>query len=321
MELSEIQVISEKLIANIEKVIVGKRPVIEKALVTVYCRGHILLEDVPGLGKTMLARSIAKSIDASFKRIQGTPDLLPMDIIGVSIYNPETKKFEYRKGPIFAQIVLVDEVNRATPKTQSAMLEAMGESQVSIEGLTIPLPEPFFVIATENPIEFEGTFPLPEAQMDRFFVSLKIGYPAGKEEEEIIMMQAKTHPIYSLTPVVSTGDIIQIQNLIYNIHVDNSLREYIVSIVNNTRNDPNLELGSSPRGSIALYKASQAFAALNGRDFVIPEDIKAMAVEILKHRIIMRSESKLKNLKAENIIEKILANIPVPLQADNRAAR
>ncbi len=318
MELAEVQVMSEKLIANIEKVIVGKRPVIEKALVALYCRGHILLEDVPGLGKTMLARSVAKSIDATFKRIQGTPDLLPMDIIGVSIYNPESKKFEYRKGPIFSQIVLVDEVNRATPKTQSAMLEAMGEAQVSIEGITLQLPEPFFVIATENPIEFEGTFPLPEAQMDRFFVSLRIGYPEGKEEEEIILMQARSHPIHSLTPVASTADILAIQNLIPNVHVDNSLREYIIALVNSTRNDSNLDLGSSPRGSIALYKAAQAFAALNGRDFVIPEDIKNLAVEILKHRIILKSEAKLKNLKGENVIEKILQTVPVPLQADNR---
>jgi MoxR-like ATPase len=320
MELADVQVMSEKLIANIEKVIVGKRSVIEKALVALFCRGHILLEDVPGLGKTMLARSIAKSIDASFKRIQGTPDLMPMDIIGVSIYNPDTKKFEYRKGPIFSQIVLVDEVNRATPKTQSAMLEAMGEEQVSIEGITLQLPSPFFVIATENPIEFEGTFPLPEAQMDRFFVSLKIGYPGDKEEEEIILMQAKSHPIHALTPVLGTNDILAIQNLVTNVHIDNSLRAYIITLVNSTRNDSNLELGSSPRGSIALYKAAQAYAALNGRDFVIPEDIKNLAPEVLKHRLILKSEAKLKNLKGENIIEKILQSVPVPLQTEGKPA-
>jgi MoxR-like ATPase len=321
MDFAEIQVYSEKLIANIEKVIVGKRTVIEKALTSFFCRGHILIEDVPGVGKTMLARAIAKSIDANFRRIQGTPDLLPADILGVSIYNPDTKKFEYRKGPIFSQIVLVDEINRATPKTQSALLEAMGETQISVEGVSIPLPEPFFVIATENPIEFEGTFPLPEAQMDRFFVSISLGYPSAKQEEEIIMMQNQAHPIHSLCPVAKTEEIINIQNLIHKVHVDNTLREYIVSIVGNTRQDPNLLLGSSPRGSLCLYKASQAYAAIQGRDYVIPEDIKNLAVEVLKHRIILRSEAKLKNLKPENVIERILASLPVPLkETDSKTA-
>lgn len=318
MEFSEIQVYTEKLIANIEKVIIGKRSVIEKAICALYCRGHILLEDVPGLGKTMLARSIAKSIDASFKRIQGTPDLLPADIIGVSIYNPEAKKFEFRKGPIFSQIVLVDEINRATPKTQSALLEAMGENQVSVEGTSISLSEPFLVIATQNPIEFEGTFPLPEAQMDRFFVSLVIGYPGNKEEEEIILRQNQLHPIYSLSPVVKTSVITEIQSMIYKVHVDSTLREYIIKIVEATRHDLNLMLGASPRGSIALYKAAQAYAAMNGRDYVIPEDIKFLAPDILKHRIILKSEAKLKNLKPENIIERILSTIPVPMETETK---
>ncbi len=314
MEFSDIQLYSEKLIANIEKVIVGKRPVIEKALVALFCKGHILLEDVPGLGKTMLARSIAKSVQSSFRRIQGTPDLLPADIIGVSIFNPSSKKFEFRKGPIFSQIVLVDEINRATPKTQSALLEAMGETQISVEGLTIALPVPFFVIATENPIEFEGTFPLPEAQMDRFFVSLTIGYPDPQQEEEIILRQQESHPIDSLNAVVDPSVISQIQDLIHTVHVDNTLREYIIKLVTATRNDSNLILGSSPRGSISLYKAAQAFAALKGRDYVIPEDIKNLAVEVLKHRIILKSEAKLKNLKPESVIEKILSSIPVPME-------
>ncbi len=320
MEFGEIQVYSEKLIANIEKVIVGKREVIEKALVALYCKGHILLEDVPGLGKTMLARSVAKSVSASFRRIQGTPDLLPADIIGVSIFNPSTKKFEFRKGPVFSQIVLVDEINRATPKTQSALLEAMGETQISVEGMTIALPVPFFVIATQNPIEFEGTFPLPEAQMDRFFVSLSIGYPNAEQEEEIILRQNQTHPIYSLKPVVEPETIGVIQQLIHTVHVDNTLREYIIKIINATRNDANLMLGSSPRGSIALYKAVQARAAMNGRDFVIPEDIKALAVEVLKHRIILKSEAKLKNLRPESVIERILSTIPVPMEEETKAS-
>lgn len=320
MEFGEIQVYSEKLIANIEKVIVGKRSVIEKALVALFCKGHILLEDVPGLGKTMLARSIAKSIESSFRRIQGTPDLLPADIIGVSIFNPSTKKFEFRKGPIFSQLVLVDEINRATPKTQSALLEAMGETQITVEGMGVNLPSPFFVIATQNPIEFEGTFPLPEAQMDRFFVSLSIGYPDPKHEEEIILRQNKVHPIGALEPVVNTETITTIQSLISTVHVDQTLREYIVKIVVSTRNDSNVMLGSSPRGSISLYKAAQAFAAIQGRDYVIPEDIKTLAPEVLKHRVILKSESKLKNLKPESIIQRILSTIPVPMEEETKAS-
>ncbi|OHD57291.1 MAG: hypothetical protein A2Y33_04175 [Spirochaetes bacterium GWF1_51_8] len=314
MEFAEIQVYSEKLIANIEKVIVGKREVIEKALVALFCKGHILIEDVPGLGKTMLARSIAKSIDGTFRRIQGTPDLLPADIIGVSIFNPSTKKFEFRPGPIFAQLVLVDEINRATPKTQSALLEAMGETQISVEGMGLKLPAPFVVFATQNPIEFEGTFPLPEAQMDRFFVSLSIGYPHEQEEEEIIMRQRTSHPIELLKPVLTPEDVLKVQFLVPNVHVDNTLRSYIMKIVQATRNDSNLLLGSSPRGSISLYKASQAYAAINGRDYVIPEDIKKLAPSVLKHRIIMKSESKLKNLKPDAVIDRILSTIPVPME-------
>lgn len=320
MDFAQIKGYSEKLITNVEKVIVGKTKIIEKALVALFCKGHILVEDVPGLGKTMLARALARSVEATFKRIQGTPDLLPADIIGISIYNPDTKKFEFRKGPLFSQFVLVDEINRSTPKTQSATLEAMGETQISIEGTAINLPEPFVVIATENPIEFEGTFPLPEAQMDRFFVSLKIGYPTNKEEEEIVLMQNKAHPINSLQPVMSTADVVSIQNAIHQVHVDSSLREYIVKIIDATRQDAGLILGASPRGSLALYKASQAYAAMNGRDYVIPEDVKNLAVEVLKHRIILRSETKLKNLKPENIIERVLSNIPVPMEAAAKPA-
>lgn len=315
MEFAEVKVMSEKLISNIERVIVGKRPVIEKALVALYCKGHVLLEDVPGLGKTMLARAIAKSIESTFKRIQGTPDLLPADIIGISIYNPDSKRFEFRKGPIFSQLLLMDEINRATPKTQSAMLEAMGETQISIEGMSIALPDPFFVIATQNPIEFEGTFPLPEAQMDRFFVSLSIGYPDLQQEQDVIVMQNRVHPITQLQPVLKTADIVEIQSMIHKVHVDDSLKEYIVKIVDATRQDTNLLLGASPRGSISLYKAAQAYAAMQGRDFVIPEDIKAMASEVLKHRIILKSESKLKNLGSAAIIDRILSSLPVPLES------
>ncbi len=320
MDFSEIQIYYEKMIANIEKVIIGKRDVIEKALVAMVCRGHILLEDVPGLGKTMLARSLAKTVEASFKRVQGTPDLLPSDIIGVSIFNPASKKFEFRKGPVFANIVLMDEINRATPKTQSALLEAMGEAQISIEGITLRLPQPFIVIATQNPIEFEGTFPLPEAQMDRFLMSLSLGYPDVEEEQEIILRQNLTHPIETLDAIVNTVQIKSIQNQIHEVHVDTSLREYIVKIVASTREDPNLLLGSSPRGSLALYKASQAYAALNGRDYVIPEDIKFLAPEVLKHRLILRSEARLKNQNTVAIIDRILKTIPVPMKEGGREA-
>jgi len=314
MDLEKIQQISQKIIKNVEKVIVGKRPAIEKLLVSLVCRGHVLLEDVPGLGKTMLARSIARTINASFKRIQGTPDLLPADITGVSVYNPDTKRFEFRKGPIFSQILLVDEINRATPKTQSALLEAMGEAQVSIEGMSVPLPQPFFVIATQNPIEFEGTFPLPEAQMDRFFMSLALGYPALDEEAEIILRQNKAHPIQSLEPVVEVGDIVMLQSEVPNVYVDASLRQYLLQIVDATRHDPNILLGASPRGSIALYKAAQAYALLSGRDYVIPEDIKTLAADVLKHRLVLRSETRLKNIDARAIIDRILNNIPVPME-------
>ncbi|URA09183.1 AAA family ATPase [Thermospira aquatica] len=314
MDLDAIQQTSQKIIKNIEKVIVGKRPVIEKLLVSLVCKGHVLLEDVPGLGKTMLARSVAKTINATFKRIQGTPDLLPADITGVSIYNPDTKRFEFRKGPIFSQILLVDEINRATPKTQSALLEAMGENQVSIEGMSVALPQPFFVIATQNPIEFEGTFPLPEAQMDRFFMSLALGYPDIEEEAEVILRQNKVHPIQSLEPVVSVEDILKLQVEVPNVYVDASLRQYLLKIVDASRHDPNILLGASPRGSIALYKAAQAYALLNGRDYVIPEDIKNLAVDVLKHRLVLRSETRLKNIDARAIIERILSNIPVPME-------
>jgi MoxR-like ATPase len=314
MDLDFIQQTSQKIIKNVEKVIVGKRPVIEKLLVSLMCKGHVLLEDVPGLGKTMLARSIAKTVNATFKRIQGTPDLLPADIIGVSIYNPDTKRFEFRKGPLFAQILLVDEINRATPKTQSALLEAMGEGQVSIEGMSVSLTQPFFVIATQNPIEFEGTFPLPEAQMDRFFMSLGLGYPDLDEEAEVILRQNKVHPINALEAVVEVTDILKLQNEVPNVYMDASLRQYLLQIVDATRHDPNILLGASPRGSIALYKAAQAYALVNGRDYVIPEDIKTLAVDVLKHRLVLRSETRLKNIDARAIIERILNNIPVPME-------
>jgi MoxR-like ATPase len=314
MQIDDIIVLSEKLIANMETVIVGKRKALEQALITLYCNGHLLIEDAPGLGKTMLARSLAGSINAKFNRIQCTPDLMPADITGISIYNSENKSFEFRKGPVFSQILLVDEINRATPKTQSALLEAMGEAQVTAEGKSLPLPAPFFVIATQNGVEFEGTFPLPEAQMDRFFICMTIGYPGTEEEARVITMQNTEHPIYSIKSIIKPDDIAIIQKLVTKVYVDASIIDYIVRIVSSTRTNQDVLLGASPRGSISLYKASQARAAVFGRDYVIPEDIKALAHSVLSHRLILRPESRLRNITAKDIIDRILAITAVPLE-------
>lgn len=314
MQIGDIVVVSEKLIVNMEKVIVGKRQALEQALITLYCNGHLLIEDAPGLGKTMLARSLAGSIDAKFNRIQCTPDLMPADITGISIYNSDSKSFEFRKGPVFSQILLVDEINRATPKTQSALLEAMGEAQVSAEGKSLQLPAPFFVIATQNGVEFEGTFPLPEAQMDRFLICMTIGYPGADEEARVITMQNTEHPIHSLKSIINPENIVSIQHLVTKVYVDASITDYIVRIVSSTRSSQDVLLGASPRGSIALYKTSQARAAIYGRDYVIPEDVKALAPSVLSHRLIVRPESRLRNISAKDIIDRILAITAVPLE-------
>ncbi len=314
MNPKEVKQVSDKIIQNVENVIIGKRHQIELILVSLFSKGHILIEDVPGLGKTMLARAVAKSIGGTFKRVQGTPDLLPSDILGVSIYNPNTRKFEFRKGPIMSNVVLMDEINRATPKTQSALLEAMGEGQVTVDHFTIKLPSPFIVLATQNPIEFEGTFPLPEAQMDRFFISLKLGYPNKTEEIEIVERQRKVHPIETIKSVSSPEEIVSVQQAITDVFVDDSIKEYIMSIVEATRKHPALLLGASPRGSIALYRASQALAALKGRDFVIPEDVKSVVLPVLRHRVVMKAESKLRGQTSDSVIQSILNTVEVPLE-------
>jgi MoxR-like ATPase len=312
-KVKSIQVWAETVIRSVESVFLGKREVIEKLLVAVLCQGHVLLEDVPGVGKTILARAVAQSLGGAFSRVQCTPDLMPADIVGVSIYNPKEGEFHFREGPIQANIVLVDEINRATPRTQSALLEAMGESQVSVEGKSRPLPDPFFLIATENPVEFEGTFPLPEAQKDRFLLSVKVGYPAREVEKTIVRKQRRlTHPVTDVTAVSDLKELLAHQTTVVTLHVDERVENYILDIIAATRSSPALQLGASPRGSLALYKCGQALAALRGRDYVTPEDIKALAVGILAKRVIVAPEAQFKGHTAESLLAAVIENTAVP---------
>lgn len=308
-----IQSLGERVIANVEKVIVGKHREVELALAALICRGHILIEDIPGVGKTMMAKAIAKSIGCTFKRIQFTPDLLPSDVTGVSIYNQRIGEFEYRPGPIMAQIVLADEINRATPKTQSALLECMEELQVTVDGRTHLVPRPFLVLATQNPIEYEGTFPLPEAQLDRFLIRLSLGYPNRFEEMAILEQQQITHPVDELDKVAEADELVEAQESVRrSVYVDPLVREYIVSIVTATRQHPDVYLGASPRGSLALFRTGQARAALRGRDYVIPDDIKALTEPALAHRLILNPAARIRNVSARSIIEEITDTVPVP---------
>lgn len=296
----------------------GKRTVIEKMLVALLCSGHVLLEDIPGVGKTILARAIAVSLGGKFARIQCTPDLLPADVLGVSIFNPKDREFEFRQGPIMSHIILIDEINRATPRTQSALLEAMAENQISIEGRQLLLPEPFFLIATENPVEFEGTFPLPEAQKDRFLLCLNIGYPSRETELKIIESQNRTtHPIIDLKSVTNIDIIKQLKEYVVSIHVEESVCHYIMDIIHATREHQQLSLGVSPRGLLALYKSSQALAALRGRDYVIPEDVKELVIPVLAKRIIIKSEHLIKGVTSDFILNSILDQVPVPVLRDH----
>lgn len=307
-----IQAFSERMISNIEHVIVGKREPIELIVNGLLSRGHILIEDVPGTGKTMLAKSLARSIGCSFNRIQFTPDMLPSDVTGVSIYNQKTEEFEYRAGPIMAQIVLTDEVNRATPKTQAALLEAMEEYQVTVDGVTHPLPEPFLVIATQNPIEYEGTFPLPEAQMDRFMLRLRVGYPGSQDEIRMLENQQLVHPIESLEAVVGVDEMLSAQQKVREVVVSPDIKAYVVDLIQSTRDHPELYLGASPRGSIALFRTAQARAAMHGRGFVLPDDIKKMAVPVLAHRLIVGSAARIREIDSREIVREILDRIPAP---------
>lgn len=294
---------------NVEQVIVGKRETIELLMVALLCEGHVLIEDVPGVGKTMLARAIATSLGGDFKRLQCTPDLLPNDVTGVSVYNQQVAQFDFRPGPIFVNVLLVDEINRATPRTQSALLEAMQEQQVTVDGVTRLLPRPFMVIATQNPIEYEGTFPLPEAQLDRFLMRLSVGYPALTDEKQILINLQREHPITRLQPVVDGRQLLDFQHQVWEIHVDDTLQDYIVRLVEATRSHPDLVLGSSPRASLALFKTSQALAALRDRDHVIPDDIKYLVPATLAHRLIMRPESELRGRTALNVLQDILNSV------------
>jgi MoxR-like ATPase len=305
---------ARQIIDNVENVIIGKREQIELLLVAMLCQGHVLLEDVPGTGKTMLARSMAVSMGIDFKRLQCTPDLLPSDITGVSIFLQHESRFDFRPGPLFVNILLADEINRATPRTQSALLEAMQERQVSIDGRARPLPRPFLVLATQNPIEFEGTFPLPEAQLDRFLMRLKLGYPATDEERKIIRSQRLGHPIEDIEPVVDGRELLALNREVSQIHVDDSLEEYILKLVGATRTHPNLSLGASPRGSLALFKASQALAAIQERSYVIPDDIKKLAPLTLAHRLILKPESQLRGETAETVLDEIIRATELPLE-------
>ena len=309
--MTKIQETGDRVIANVERVIVGKHHEVRLALVALLCRGHVLIEDVPGTGKTVLAKAIARSLGCSFRRIQFTPDLLPSDVSGLSIYNQKTQEFEFRPGPIMSQIVLADEINRATPKTQSALLECMEEHQATIDGTTYQMPDPFLVIATQNPIEYEGTFALPEAQLDRFLLRLRLGYPQPIEEIVILDEQKRSHPLEDLEEVLSVADLLEMQAAIREIYVDSSISDYIVRLVNNTRNHPDVYLGASPRGSIALYRAGQALAGLLGRDYVIPDDIKALAEPALGHRLIIKTSSSIHDVQAGQVVRELLESTPI----------
>lgn len=307
-----VQTYAERLIENVERVIVGKRAVVELTVLGLLCQGHILIEDVPGVGKTVLAKSLSRSVGCSFQRIQFTPDMLPSDVTGVSIFNQKTLEFEFRPGPIHAQIVLVDEINRATPKTQSSLLEAMEERQVTVDGHTYPLAQPFMVVATQNPIEYEGTFPLPEAQLDRFMLRVEIGYPSAEEELNILDRQQFSHPVDALKQVISLDELRQAQTGIKDIYIDNHIKRYIVELVRRTRQHPDVYLGSSTRGALALYRLGQARAAVQGRDYVLPDDIKALAKWSLAHRIIVGPAARIKDIDAKDIVEDILNKLPIP---------
>ncbi len=310
--MSSVQAVGEKLVQNVERVIIGKRREVTLTLIGLLCQGHILIEDVPGVGKTMLAKTLARSVGCNFSRIQFTPDMLPSDVTGVSVFNQQSRQFEFHAGPIMAQVILADEINRATPKTQSALLEAMEEQQVTVDGTTYRLARPFIVLATQNPIEYEGTFPLPEAQLDRFLVRIRLGYPAAPDEVTILETQQFEHPVNDIQQVVSVEELLQAQEDTKKVYIDNQVRRYIVDVVAATRDHEDVYLGASPRGSLALMRTAQARAALAGRDYILPDDIKEMAEATLGHRIIVGSAARAKEVSSENVVIDSLRRVPVP---------
>lgn len=309
-----VQSLAEAIRNNIERVIIGKLDIINLLLVALLSDGHVLIEDVPGIGKTMMAKSLARSLGATFQRIQGTPDLLPTDITGVSYYDQRRNEFIFRQGPLFTQILLVDEINRATPRTQSALLEAMAERQVTVERTTMPLPKPFLVIATQNPVELEGTFPLPEAQLDRFLLRLQIGYPSEEEEQAILHRFKQEEVLETLQPVITADQILELQNAIRQVNWQPVVERYLLAIVRATRKNPSVQLGASPRGTLALYRACEAFAALHGRDYVQPDDVKHLAPSVLSHRLLTTSRSRMRGQQSMEIINSIVENTPVPVE-------
>jgi len=304
----------DRVLENMKSVMVAKPEVLELALVAVLCERHILIEDVPGIGKTTLAKTLAHSLGYSFRRIQCTPDLLPSDITGIHFFNQKTSEFEFRPGPVIANIVLVDEINRATPRTQSSLLECMEERQVTVDGVTMPLPQPFMVIATQNPVELQGTFPLPEAQLDRFLLKLVLGYPNLEDEDVMLLRFERSNPLEQLSAVTSASEIMDIRRQVQEIYVESSVRRYILEVVGETRTNPSIALGGSPRASLSLYRASQALALIQGRNFVLPDDVKRLAVPVLGHRLILSTEAYLHNTSKEELIADILSTLPVPAE-------